>query len=257
MQHERRQNRDAVGRRAAGGVGRTKMMRPPALALLADCAEELQSRCAKSGRMQMIQAARMFSSNAMKVVEQASSPIATTVRVKHSDQGLFTNLIGLMEACCLAEALEGNAPVIVDWRRGGDESHFVYGAVTTDLFSVLFEPTPAITNAAAESTPLPEPAAVVDAHCVNPYFYSVVRGLFWESRHLASLRRAFAAAAGPAVLRPSAAVRDEVDATLAAARRAGPRGVLGVHKRVATPGVAAIQLTMRVPRTHGQRPKLL
>ena len=49
------------------------------------------------------------------------------------------------------------------------------------------------------------------------------------------------------MLRPTAVVHELVEETMARARAAGPRIVLGVHKRVATPGVAAIQLTMRVP----------
>ena len=79
----------------------------------------------------------------------------------------------------------------------------------------------------------------------NPLFYSVLRGYFWKSRHLQHLRDSYHRAGR--VLQPSPPVREIVDKTLARARAAGPRFVLAVHKRVYTSGVAAIQLTLRVP----------
>ena len=156
-------------------------------------------------------------------------------------------------------------PVQVDWRKDGSEAHFIYGAQEIDLLGELFQPHPSFVNmAVASRAETAGQAKVVGAEalatdneaehevtarggCVNPYFFSIVRGLLWSSSHLSALRGAYADAAGAHVLMPTPAIRTAVDAVLKTARSAGPRYVLGVHKRVATSGVAACQLTLRVP----------
>ena len=202
-----------------------------------------------------MKAALTLSSRAIASCIQAAKLNSPTIRRRHSDQGLFTNLIELGETLVFANST--GAHVVLDWRRSGGESHFVYGEHAFDLFGDLFQPINHVTNAAAAEASLTEMVASNrrdgDAHAdaqptwLNPFFFSMVRGLLWRSKHLDALRRSFAEAAGAQVLRPKAHIQAEVDAIMAGARSAGPRLVLGVHKRVATPGVAAIQLTMRVP----------
>ena len=245
---------------------------PRPLRVLLDCSKEMMEVVNRSGRAQIMQAAVRFVSQALQFIVKAMahSRRPLRLRVTHSDQGLFTNLCELVEAMAVAEAL--GAELVIDWRRSGAERHFAYGPLELDLLEEFFEPISGVVNAArsegsARTCSIDGSVSSGGSNDGNgdgnsggsdleevtlktglqPYFYSVVRGWLWSSRHLAALRSVHAEAAGPSSLRPVAVVRSVVDATLEEARRVGPRFVLGVHKRVSTPGVAAIQLHLRVP----------
>lgn len=222
---------------------------PQALRLLLMMSVELLEMVASTGRIMLREAALKFSGTAIAFVSREAAFTRSVIYRRHSDQGLFTNLIEVMESLSIAEST--GAHLVIDWRRTGTESHFVYGSHDFDLLGYLFEQHDGFFNAASQDQGLPpsqdDENDPMKGNPYNPFFYSNVRGLLWRSRHLSEMRASFAAAAGAHLLRPTAVVKAEVDATLQRARSAGTRFVLAVHKRVATPGVAAIQLTMRVP----------
>eukprot|EP00747_Dinoflagellata_sp_TGD_P222429 gnl/TRDRNA2_/TRDRNA2_94137_c1_seq1.p1 gnl/TRDRNA2_/TRDRNA2_94137_c1~~gnl/TRDRNA2_/TRDRNA2_94137_c1_seq1.p1 ORF type:complete len:357 (+),score=55.00 gnl/TRDRNA2_/TRDRNA2_94137_c1_seq1:86-1072(+) len=89
------------------------------------------------------------------------------------------------------------------------------------------------------------PAPYVSRTLKLPVGINLLRGYFWTSSHLAEIRSRYGRAVA-AYLRPCPIVRRLVDATVAEARRSS-RFVLGVHKRVCTPEVEQVQLSMRIP----------
>ena len=80
---------------------------------------------------------------------------------------------------------------------------------------------------------------------ITTHFLNMLRGYAWTlpEQDLAALRQAYAAAVD--CLRPSPRVLARVDKVCQG--WAGAAGVVGVHKRLGTPEVAACQLSQRAP----------
>jgi len=163
-----------------------------------------------------------------------------TVVVTYHDNGLFANVLQLLDALILAKP---RATVLVDWQRQGQEGHFQYGAVGFDLFEHLFARTARCRSLGRQDL---QRRAFDFSKRVNILFMNMLRGLIWgvPAKDFQALRegyhRAMKGALQPSPLM-SRRVREVTETWPEGAR------VVGVHKRLGTNEVAACQLAQRNP----------
>merc|ERR1719235_2530916 len=83
---------------------------------------------------------------------------------------------------------------------------------------------------------------------INPVFMNMLRGYVWElpQPDLASFRRAYHASSSSAI-RPRSHIMESTDSCCKVWESSPGARVIGVHKRLGTPEVAACQLSQRAP----------
>lgn len=163
------------------------------------------------------------------------------VVVRYHDNGLFANVLQVLDALLV---LRPSAPVLVNWQRQGSEGHFQYGPSGLDLFARLFRPRARCRSAGPEEAP--EGAYELGSR-INLVFLNIWRGYFWTLPEglQTELRARYAEAAK--ALCPSS--RMTAEAQRVAEGWGKDAYVVGVHKRLGTPQVAACQLCQRAPKT--------
>lgn len=167
------------------------------------------------------------------------------VRVPYHDNGLFANVLQLLDALLLARP---GATVLVDWQRKGAEGHFQYGPAGFDLFEHLFEQTDRCHSVAEEPFGRRRERVVEQPKRVNCVFMNMLRGFLWTlpDEDLDRFRRGYKKAMERALI-PVDPILEKVDQECSQ----WPQGarVVGVHKRLDTREVAACQLSQRAPHT--------
>merc|ERR1719329_1677799 len=163
------------------------------------------------------------------------------VHVPYHDNGLFANILQVCDALLLSKP---EASVLVDWQRKGEEGHFQYGPATFDLWSYLFVGSSRC-RSLADLDAAPDGAGVMPSR-VNCVFMNMLRGYFWSlpAAELSKIRRQYKSAMS--VMEHSDRVRSAVE-DICGSWELGACAVVGVHKRLDTPEVAACQLSQRNP----------
>ncbi|CAE7847375.1 kmo [Symbiodinium microadriaticum] len=168
----------------------------------------------------------------------------SAVLVTYHDNGLFANILQLLDALLLAKP---GAPVLVDWQRKGGEGHFQYGRIGFDLFEHLFSRTQRCRSWGKYSADRRLQSSSYNMNKrVSILFMNMLRGLIWSvpPKDFQALRVGYhRAMQGALTISPliSRRVREVTETWPERAR------VVGVHKRLGTNEVAACQLAQRNP----------
>ncbi|CAE7660922.1 kmo [Symbiodinium sp. CCMP2592] len=168
----------------------------------------------------------------------------SAVLVTYHDNGLFANILQLLDALLLAKP---GAPVLVDWQRKGGEGHFQYGPIGFDLFEHLFSRTQRCRSWGKYSADRRLHSSSYNMNKrVSILFMNMLRGLIWSvpPKDFQALRAGYyCAMQGALTISPliSRRVREVTETWPERAR------VVGVHKRLGTNEVAACQLAQRNP----------
>jgi hypothetical protein len=161
---------------------------------------------------------------------------ARRICIKRHDNGFFANFLAVLD---LLTHTRPDCKVFVDWVLTGDEGHFRYGDIGTNVWDQIFAPL----SSQEEFDSAPEGVVFVHQR-LTPFFRGQGRDLLYRD---SSFRRIRLQHHG--VFRDRIRIQNEYvfrEVEQCRARMKG-RSCLGVHKRLSLPQVANNQLAFRMP----------